>query len=145
MFAASNIIPTTTGAAKAIPKVDGIGEDMKGIPFDGFALRVPVISGSVTLLGFVLEKEPPLEEVIARMKEAAANQFAGKFAVNPDPNKNPEGELLVSSHVISRPESSIIDEEFCSKSGKLYEFLCWYGNEWAYVFRLVEALHEQCS
>jgi len=143
--AALNIIPTTTGAAKTIPKVDGIGEDMAGIPFDGFALRVPVASGSITLLEVDLEEQPSLEEVIASMMDAATHRFQGKFAVNSDPNKNPEGELLVSSHVIKRPESSILDVEFCTALGAQYGFPLWYGNEWGYVNRFVEALHEQCA
>lgn len=143
MYAAgTNIIPTTTGAAKAIPKVDGIGDDMAGIPFDGFALRVPVVSGSVTLLQTVLQREPALDEVLNCFR-SKAEQWQGKFAVNEDPIKNPAGLPLVSTHIIKRPESSILDVEYCSKLGPLYTFALWYGNEWGYVLRLVEALSEQ--
>ncbi|MFH1671095.1 MAG: glyceraldehyde 3-phosphate dehydrogenase NAD-binding domain-containing protein [Patescibacteria group bacterium] len=147
MFAGPvNIIPTTTGAAKAIPNVDGLGEGMAGIPFDGYALRVPVISGSATLLNVTLAKEPPLEEVLQCFRSLAAQRkMNGKFAVNEDPHKHVSGLPLVSSAIIARPESSIIDVENCLKQGSMYSFLCWYGNEWGYVYRLVEALHEQCS
>lgn len=146
MFAAGvNIIPTTTGAAKTIPKVDGIGSDMAGIPFDGFSLRVPVISGSVTLLQVVLENEPELEEVLSEFRNHAHGEMKGRFALNENPLHHSEGLPLVSSHIIKRPESSIVDAEFCSQLGTLYSFPLWYGNEWGYVIRLIEALHEQCS
>lgn len=146
MFAgACNIIPSTTGAAKAIPKVNGIGDDMKGIPFDGFALRVPVASGSVTLLQVVLEREPSLGEVLDYFREMANGPYAGKFAVNENPLTEATGLPLVSSAIVKRPESSILDTEYCSKLGPLYTFSLWYGNEWGYVMRLIEAVHEQCS
>ena len=140
-----NIIPATTGAASAIPKVDGIGSDMSGIPFSGYALRVPVVSGSITLLGVTLEKKPGIDDVIAAFVEAASGDFAGKFGVNANPCAMPNGLPLVSSHIIRRPESSIVDVEFCRQTGNLYTFPLWYGNEWGYVYRLAEALHEQCS
>ena len=142
---AQNIVPTTTGAAKAIPKLEGLGDDMEGIPFDGFALRVPVVSGSVTLLQVVLSSEPDLESVLRLFREAAQGPMVGKFAVNEDPTKSPHGRPLVSSHIIKRPESSILDIEFSSKLGALYTFSLWYGNEWGYVLRLIEALSEQCG
>jgi len=146
MFAAPvNIIPTTTGAASAIPKVDGIGGDMVGISFAGFALRVPVISGSLTLLQVVLENQPPMQDVLESFRNAAAGPMNGRFAVNEDPTKNPEGRPLVSSHIIRRPESSILDVEFSSRQGPLYTFPLWYGNEWGYVVRLIESLHAQCG
>lgn len=142
---AVNIIPTTTGAAKAIGKVDGIGEDMKGIHFDGFALRVPNISGSITLLEVVLDKRPPLLEVMEYLRVMASKSMKGKFAVNANPLIHAEGLPLVSSHIKKRWESSILDEEYCQQLGSLYLFPLWYGNEWGYVIRLIEALHEQCS
>lgn len=146
MFAgACNIIPSTTGAAKAIPKVNGIGDDMTGIPFDGFALRVPVASGSVTLLQAVLEREPSLGDVLDYFREMAKGPFAGKFAVNENPLTDATGLPLVSSAIVKRPESSIVDAEYCSKLGALYTFPLWYGNEWGYVQRFIEAVHEQCS
>jgi len=118
---------------------------MEGIPFDGFALRVPVVSGSVTLLQVVLSSEPDLESVLRLFREAAQGPMVGKFAVNEDPTKSPHGRPLVSSHIIKRPESSILDIEFSSKLGALYTFSLWYGNEWGYVLRLIEALSEQCG
>lgn len=146
MFAAAvNIIPTTTGAARAIPEVDGIGQAMRGIPFDGFSLRVPVISGSVTLLQAVLNREPPLNEVLEHFRSLASGTMAGRFAINESPLDGGSGDPLVSSHIIKRPESSILDVEFCQKLGSLYTFSLWYGNEWGYVNRLIEALHEQTA
>lgn len=146
MFAAAvNIIPTTTGAARAIPEVDGIGEAMRGIPFDGFALRVPVISGSVTLLQAVLKHEPRLDEVLDYFRSLARGPMAGRFAVNESPLDGGGGYPLVSSHIIKRTESSILDIEFCQQLGSLYTFSLWYGNEWGYVNRLIEALHEQTA
>ncbi len=142
---ADNIIPTTTGAAKAIPRVDGIGNDMKNIPFSGDAWRVPVISGSVTLMSIVLTNQPPLADVMSAFRHAADGRFQGKFAVNPNPNVSEDGRPLVSSHIARRPESAIVDEEFCSQTGPLYHFPSWYGNEWGYVYRLIEALYEQCA
>ncbi len=146
MFAAgANIIPTTTGAAKTLPLVDGIGEDMKGISFTGTSLRVPVLSGSLTLLSAVLHHEPGMEEVLSECRHAAMGRFLGKFAVNESPMQSESGLPLVSSHIVKRPESAILDAEFCEKSGTLYRFPLWYGNEWGYVRRLCEALHEQAS
>jgi len=143
---AANIIPTNTGAAKAVPKLDGIGSDMEGISFIGDAWRVPVISGSATLMHLVLEGRPHLNDVLELFRKSATSEFNGKFAVNEDPNLSPVGMPLVSSHIIRRPESAIVDVEYCKNPCPgLYRFVSWYGNEWGYVYRLVEALHEQCS
>lgn len=146
MFAApANIIPTTTGAAKAIPQVDGIGADMKGIDFTGDALRVPVLSGSITMLSAILSERPQLPTVLDAFRIAADGRFKGKFEVNENPCDDPLGLPLVSSHIVKRPESSILDAEFVRQSGSLYRFPLWYGNEWGYVLRLIEALHEQAG
>lgn len=146
MFAAgANIIPATTGAAKTLPKLDGIGDAMAGISFTGSSLRVPVLSGSITLLNAVLAHEPKIEDILVECRQAAQHRFSGKFSVNENPVQSHSGLPLVSSHIVQRPESAILDAEFVNQSGPLYRFPLWYGNEWGYVQRLIEALHEQAS
>ncbi|MBU0766833.1 hypothetical protein KKF55_03570 [Patescibacteria group bacterium] len=96
-------------------------------------------------MNVTLKNEPSLDDVLGCFRDLAnKSKIRGKFAVNEDPNLFEIGRLLVSSAIINRPESSIVDVEYCSKQAPMYTFLCWYGNEWIYVWRLIEALHEQC-
>ena len=126
--AAQNIVPTSTGAAisttEAVP-------DLKGL-FDGIALRVPVITGSITDFTFVTEKTTSVSEVNEILTEASRlPQYQGILAVTSDP--------IVSSDIIGRPESSIVDLDLTRVvDGDLVKILAWYDNEWGYTNRLVE-------
>jgi len=126
--AAENIIPTTTGAA--IATTETIPE-LKGI-FDGLALRVPTATGSLTDFVFLLKREVTREEVNQAFKEAAENVlYKGILAVSDEP--------LVSSDIIGRSESAIVDLSLTQViAGNLVKVFAWYDNEWGYANRLVE-------
>lgn len=127
--AAQNIIPTTTGAA--IATTETIPE-LKGI-FDGRALRVPTATGSITDFTFVLKKDVSVEEVNNALKKAATENalYKGILAVSDD--------NLVSSDIIGRDESSIVDLPLTQVvGGNLVKIFAWYDNEWGYANRLVE-------
>jgi glyceraldehyde 3-phosphate dehydrogenase len=126
--AAENIVPTSTGAA--ISTTETIPE-LKGL-FDGRALRVPVATGSITDFTFVLKKNVTVEEVKQAFKDAAVNPlYKGILAVTEEP--------LVSSDIIGRSESSIVDLELTQViAGNLVKVFAWYDNEWGYANRLVE-------
>lgn len=126
--AAENIIPTSTGAAKAtvetIPELEGI--------FDGMALRVPVATGSITDFTFLLKKEVTVGEVNDAFVKASQNSlYKGVLAVSNEP--------LVSSDIIGRSESAIVDLGLTQiVAGNLVKVFAWYDNEWGYANRLVE-------
>lgn len=123
-----NIIPTTTGAAeattKAIPELQGL--------FDGVAMRVPVLCGSITDFTFVTSRPTTVEEVNNAFKEAVNEpRWKGIVAVTEEP--------LVSSDIIGRPESAIVDLSFTRVvGGDLVKVMAWYDNEWGYATRLIE-------
>lgn len=126
--AAANIVPTSTGAAiaatQAIP-------DLKGL-FDGISLRVPIITGSITDFTFITKRATSVEEVNQIFVDAVNTfPFKGILAVTHEP--------LVSSDIIGRPESSIIDLDMTRVvDGTMVKVLAWYDNEWGYANRLVE-------
>lgn len=125
--AAVNIIPTTTGAAKAvglvIPELEG--------KVDGFALRVPTVTGSVVDLTAELERETTAEEVNARLTEAASGALAGILGVTSDP--------IVSSDIIKDPRSSIVDLQMTKVlDGNFVKTVSWYDNEWGYSSRCID-------
>lgn len=126
--AAANIIPTSTGAA--IATTETIPE-LKGI-FDGMALRVPVLTGSITDFTFVLKKNVTVEEVNQAFKDATQNPiFKGILSVS-------EGHL-VSGDIIGTSESAIVDLPLTQVvGGNLVKVFAWYDNEWGYANRLVE-------
>jgi len=126
--AAQNIIPTTTGAA--ISTTETIPE-LKGL-FDGTALRVPVVTGSITDFAMITKKEVTVEEVNQAFTEAAANPiYKGVLAVTNEP--------MVSSDIIGRSESAIVDLSLTQViAGNLVKVFAWYDNEWGYANRLVE-------
>ncbi len=121
--AAENIVPTTTGAAMAT--IETIPE-LKGI-FDGRALRVPVITGSIIDLTAVLKKEVTIEEVNNAFTEATQNAlYKGILAVTNEP--------LVSSDIVGREESAIVDLSLTQVTGgNLVKVFAWYDNEWGYA------------
>ena len=128
--AAQNIIPTTTGAAKATAMVI---PEMKGI-FDGMAVRVPTPVGSLSDMTFVTKRKTTVDEVNRVLTEASrSDRYRGIIAVEPDP--------VVSSDIVGRDESSIVDLGLTQViGGNLVKVVSWYDNEWGYCNRLVEQL-----
>jgi glyceraldehyde 3-phosphate dehydrogenase len=125
--AAENIIPTTTGAAKAIYKVV---PTVKG-KLDGFAIRVPTPVVSVVDLVCVLKKEVSAEEIVKLFKKKSKSaDLKGILWVEEEP--------LVSSDFIGNPYSSIVDAEFLKTNKNMVKILAWYDNEWGYSCRLAE-------
>jgi glyceraldehyde 3-phosphate dehydrogenase len=124
---AVNIIPTTTGAARAvaevIPKMTG--------RLDGVALRVPVVDGSLVDLAVWLDREVSTEQVNAAFEAAAAGgPLAGRLVYTEDP--------IVSSDVIGSPASCAFDAGLTQAAGRMVKVFGWYDNEWGYTARLVD-------
>ncbi len=126
--AAMSIIPTTTGAARAIGEVL---PELKG-KLDGMAMRVPVYDGSVVDLVLNTEKEPTAEEVNKAFKKAADGTLKGILQYTEDP--------IVSVDIVRNPHSAIVDGLLTSTKGRLVKVLAWYDNEWGYSMRLVDLL-----
>ncbi len=126
--AAENIIPTSTGAA--ISTTETIPE-LKGL-FDGTALRVPVATGSIADFTVLLKKDVSIDEVNQAFIDAAQNAlYKGIIAVSREP--------LVSSDIIGRDESAIVDLSLTQVvAGNLVKVFAWYDNEWGYANRLLE-------
>jgi glyceraldehyde 3-phosphate dehydrogenase len=124
--AAINIVPTTTGAAKAIGLVL---PELKG-KLDGFALRVPVPTGSATDLTFEAGRETTADEVNAAMKAAADGALKGYLRYTEDP--------IVSSDIVTDPSSCIFDAGLTRVIGNQVKVVGWYDNEWGYSNRLVD-------
>ncbi|MCL5291893.1 MAG: type I glyceraldehyde-3-phosphate dehydrogenase [Actinobacteria bacterium] len=125
--AAMNIIPTSTGAARAIGLVI---PELKG-KLDGIALRAPVPDGSVVDLTVILKKEVSAEDVNHAMAEASESErLDGILAYTEDP--------IVSSDVIGDSHSSIFDGLSTMVNGRVAKVLSWYDNEWAYSVRVAE-------
>jgi glyceraldehyde 3-phosphate dehydrogenase len=131
--AAENIIPTTTGAARAVGK---ILPHLNG-KLDGMAARVPVADGSIVDLSLKLSKSPDRDEINRVVQEAAAGSLAAILEYSDTP--------VVSSDIIGNPHSCIFDSLVTQASGDGYaRILCWYDNEWGYsnrVVDLIEVLH----
>ncbi|MHC5087601.1 MAG: type I glyceraldehyde-3-phosphate dehydrogenase, partial [Planctomycetota bacterium] len=126
--AAQNIIPTTTGAAAAVGKVI---PELNG-KLDGYALRVPVITGSCVDLVADLGKEVTKEEVNAVVKAAADGPLKGILAYCDEP--------IVSSDIIGNTYSSIFDSLCTMVQGKTVKVVSWYDNEWGYSNRTVDII-----
>jgi glyceraldehyde 3-phosphate dehydrogenase len=124
--AALNIVPTTTGAAKAIglvlPELAG--------KLDGYALRVPIPTGSVTDLTVTTSRETSVEEVNAAMKAAAEGELAGILSYTEDP--------IVSADIVTDPSSCILDAGMTRVIGNQVKVIGWYDNEWGFSNRLVD-------
>lgn len=125
--AALNIVPTTTGAAKAVGLVL---PDLNG-KLDGFAVRVPVPTGSLVDLTFVPKKDVTVEEVNAAMKKASEDE---KLSVAFEYSDEP----LVSTDIQHNPHGSIFDSEMTRVLGNQVKVVSWYDNEWGYSNRLVD-------
>jgi glyceraldehyde 3-phosphate dehydrogenase len=126
--AATNIIPTSTGAAKAIGLVM---PELKG-KLDGYALRVPVPTGSVTDLTVELSKETTAAEINAAIKSAAEGPLKGILSYTEDP--------IVSSDIVTDPHSCIFDAGVTKVIGNTAKVAGWYDNEWGYSNRLVDLI-----
>ncbi len=124
--AATNIIPTTTGAARAaslaIPQLKG--------KLDGISLRVPVEDGSLTDLAVMLGREVTVEEVNDAFKRAADGRLKGILSYSTDP--------IVSSDIVGDPHSCIFDAPLTQANGDLVKVFGWYDNEWGYSNRPVD-------
>ncbi|MEO7061672.1 MAG: type I glyceraldehyde-3-phosphate dehydrogenase [Lapillicoccus sp.] len=124
--AAINIVPTSTGAAKAIGLVM---PELKG-KLDGFALRVPVPTGSATDLTFEAGRETTVAEVNAAVKAAADGYLKGYLKYTEDP--------IVSTDIVTDPHSCIFDSGMTKVLGNQVKVIGWYDNEWGYSNRLVD-------
>ena len=125
--AALNMIPTTTGAAKAIGLVM---PELKG-KLDGYSMRVPTPDVSVVDLVALLKKTATTEEVNAALKSASENELKGILAYTEDP--------VVSSDMLHNPNSSIVDSLLTKVlDGNLLKVVAWYDNEWGYSSRVVD-------
>ncbi len=125
-----NIIPSTTGAAIAVTRVI---KDLEG-KFDGLALRVPVITGSLADITFLAKKKTSVEEVNEIFKKAAQSAKWKGIVKAVD-------EQIVSSDVIGEPYGAVIDLKFTKVvDGDLIKVLSWYDNEWGYVAMLLKHL-----
>jgi len=131
--AAANIIPTTTGAAKAIgkviPELDG--------KLDGMAVRVPVPVGSVVDLVVNVKKEVTVDAVNAAMKKAAEGPMKGILVYCDEP--------IVSSDIVKDPASSIFDSLCTIVIGKMVKIISWYDNEWGYSNRTVDIMEKMAA
>ncbi len=126
--AAMNIVPTSTGAAKATALVL---PELKG-KLDGTALRVPVITGSVTDLVVELEREVTKDEVNAAYRAAAETSLKGFLEYTEEP--------IVSSDIVTSPASCTFDAELTMAQGTQVKVIGWYDNEWGYSNRLVDVV-----
>jgi len=124
--AAINIVPTSTGAAKAIGLVL---PELKG-KLDGYALRVPVPNGSAIDLTFTASRETSVEEVNQAMKAAAEGPLQGIISYTDDP--------IVSTDVVTDPASCIFDSGLTKVIGDHVKVVGWYDNEWGYSNRIVD-------
>jgi glyceraldehyde 3-phosphate dehydrogenase len=126
--AALNIVPTSTGAAKAIGLVL---PELKG-KLDGYALRVPVPTGSATDLSFEASRETSVDEVNAAVKAAAEGPMKGIISYTDAP--------IVSADIVTDPASCIFDSGLTKVIGNQVKVVGWYDNEWGYSCRLVDLI-----
>ena len=126
--AALSIIPTSTGAAKAISLVI---PELKG-KLDGFAMRVPVPTGSATDLTVELAKEVTVEQINAAIKKASEGSLKGYLTYTEDP--------IVSADIVTDPASCIFDAGLTKVIGTQVKVVGWYDNEWGYSNRLVDLI-----
>jgi glyceraldehyde 3-phosphate dehydrogenase len=127
--AALSIIPTSTGAAKAISLVL---PELKG-KLDGYALRVPVPTGSATDLTVELAKEVSVNDINSALKKASEGSLKGFLTYTEDP--------IVSADIVTDPSSCIVDAGLTKVIGTTVKVVGWYDNEWGYSNRLVDLIH----
>lgn len=124
--AAVNLIPTTTGAAKAVAEVL---PEMKG-KLNGYAVRVPVPDGSLTDLSVILSREVTVDEINAAMKKAADGPMKGILEYSDEP--------LVSTDIVGNPHSCIFDSKLTQARGSHIKVVGWYDNEFGYSNRICD-------
>ena len=127
--AALSIVPTTTGAAKAVGLVL---PELKG-KLDGYALRVPVPDGSLTDLTAVLSRETTVEEINAAFRAAAEGPMKGLLQFSEDE--------IVSTDIVHNPHSCIFDSPLTMAQGTLVKVVGWYDTAWGYANRTVDLVH----
>jgi len=126
--AAVNIVPSSTGAAKAVGKVL---PNLRGI-FDGGALRVPTPTGSISDVTALLKRDATADELNAAIKTAAEGPLKGIVRYTEDP--------IVLQDIVGDPHSGIWDAKLTKSMGRLVKFFSWYDNEWGYSERMVDLL-----
>lgn len=131
--AAASIIPTTTGAAKAV----GLVLPHLAGKLDGFAMRVPIPDGSITDLTAVLRGTPSVEEINSAFQAAANGPMKGILEYSTDP--------LVSADIIHNPHSCILDSPSTMADGNLVKVVGWYDNEWGYSNRTADLVKKLAS
>jgi glyceraldehyde 3-phosphate dehydrogenase len=125
--AAINIVPTTTGAAKAVTQAI---PQLKG-KLDGMAIRVPVPDGSITDFNVELKKDTSVEEVNKMFKKAAEGKLKNIIEYTEDP--------IVSTDIIGNPCSAIFDADLTKVINKrMLKVVAWYDNEWGYSMRMID-------
>lgn len=129
--AAVNIVPTSTGAAKAIGEVI---PELKG-KMDGISIRVPVPDGSCADLVMELEKDVKKEDINNTIKEAASKELKGILEYTQEP--------LVSQDIVCNPHSSIFDAQLTNViGGNFVRIVAWYDNEWGYSVRMIDMIKQ---
>jgi glyceraldehyde 3-phosphate dehydrogenase len=128
--AAVSIVPTTTGAAKAITKIFPELEGKLG----GAGIRVPVPDGSLTDFTCVVKEKTTIEEINRKFKEAAEGELKGILAYTEDP--------IVSIDIVNNPHSCIFDAQLTSVIGNMVKVVGWYDNEIGYSTRLAELIEK---
>lgn len=128
--AATNIIPTTTGAARAVARVL---PQFEGI-FDGVAMRVPTPTGSISDVTAILKRETTVEALNDAIRAAAEGPYEGVIQYITDP--------VVSSDIVGNPHSAIFDSSLTSTMGTMAKFFVWYDNEWGFSERMVDVLEK---
>ncbi|MCX5634750.1 MAG: type I glyceraldehyde-3-phosphate dehydrogenase, partial [Planctomycetota bacterium] len=131
--AAANMIPTSTGAAKAIGKVI---PELEG-KLDGFAIRVPLPVGSIVDLTVNLKKAATKDEINAAVRKAAQGPMRGILEYCDEP--------IVSSDIVNNPASSIFDSLLTIVKGNTVKLLSWYDNEWGYANRTVDIMQKMAK
>ena len=126
--AAVNMIPTTTGAAKAVGKVL---PQFKGI-FDGVSVRVPTPTGSLSDITMMIKKDADVAKVNKALKKAANGPLKGIVEYSTDP--------LVLKDIVGNTHSAIVDSQMTKTLGRMVKLFVWYDNEWGYSNRMVDVL-----
>jgi glyceraldehyde 3-phosphate dehydrogenase len=127
--ASQSIIPTSTGAAKAITKIFPHLNNLIG----GCGIRVPVPDGSLTDITFIIKNNKSIEDINAYFKMISENEMDGIMAYTEDP--------IVSVDVINNPHSCVFDAQLTSVIGRMVKVVGWYDNESGYSNRLLDLIH----
>ncbi|GAA4112021.1 type I glyceraldehyde-3-phosphate dehydrogenase [Aquimarina addita] len=131
--AGQSIVPTTTGAAKALTKIFPTLSDVIG----GCGIRVPVPNGSLTDITFNVQRETSITEINNAFKQASASYLKGILSYTEDP--------IVSVDIIGNPHSCIFDSLMTSVIGKMVKIIGWYDNEAAYSTRIIDLMSNICK